>query len=89
MRSSQEKFPNEPILKIRKSLSLSNKYQKTNFNIAKSKPKISVPQPNQPHLAGPAKSSHFQKKIIYFLECDRSQGFPKDSKHLEVLGEKC
>jgi hypothetical protein len=36
MGSKQEKFPNEPILKILKSLSINNKYQKTNFRIAKS-----------------------------------------------------
>jgi hypothetical protein len=39
---SEEKFPNEPILKIRKSLSINNKCQKTNFHIAKSKAKISL-----------------------------------------------
>jgi hypothetical protein len=34
----KEKFPNKPILKIRKSLSINNKCQKTNLRIAKSKP---------------------------------------------------
>jgi hypothetical protein len=39
IRGQKHKFPNEPILKIRKSLSINNQYQKTNFRIAKSKPK--------------------------------------------------
>jgi hypothetical protein len=34
-----EKFPNKPILKTRKSLSINNKYQKKNLRIAKSKPR--------------------------------------------------
>jgi hypothetical protein len=39
IRGQKHKFPNEPILKILKSLSINNQHQKTNFRIAKSKPK--------------------------------------------------
>jgi hypothetical protein len=36
----QEKFPNEPILEIIKSLSIKNKCKKTIFRLAKSKPNL-------------------------------------------------
>jgi hypothetical protein len=37
-RRQKEKFPNKPILKIRKPLSINNKRQKMKFDIAKNKP---------------------------------------------------